>query len=367
MLKKRKLLIIISLALCVLVSSFALGVSFAKGKISGSIRILCWEGYEFAEAFKGFREKYGVTIDPTYIASNDEIFAKLKAGAEYDIVTPNQANIEQLVVNDLLQPIDVSKIPNYKNLDPGILDAMEMFNFEGKVWAVPINFGKNDVVYNADKVGPLESYWDLLKPEWKGRYIMQDEALGAITQAAKATGKKGDPSLLTPEEFAKAKDFLIKLKKGARAIVIAKGEAKSMLISGEVDLQATSGDLMIAKLAKEEGYNLRWNIPKEGTLVFIDSYCIPANAPNAEAAYALCNEVLTANVQHVGVVKNYWGAVTTDVKPLLTEEEKSLYPYDTLVEFFAQSKPNGPLPLEPGKYATMADWIEMWEEVKADP
>jgi len=362
---RRKKLIMIGLVLCVFGSSIVFGTSGVTAKIGGTIKILCWEGYEFPEAFKEFKEKYGVKIEPTYIASNDEIFAKLKAGAEYDIVTPNQANVEQLVVNDLVRPLDLNKIPNYKNISPGILHAMEQFNFEGKVWAVPICWGKNDIVYNADRVKPVESYWDFLKPEYKGKYIMLDDALGAITQAAKAIGKKGNPSYLTPEEFAKAKDFLIKVKQGAKAIVLSKGEAKSMLISGETDYQVTSGDIMIAALAKKEGYNLWGYIPKEGTLVFIDSYLIPVTSRNVETAYALCNEVLTSHVQHIGVVKNYWGAVTTDVLPLLSEEEKGLYPYDTMEEFFEQNEPNGPIPLEPGEYATMADWIEMWEEVKA--
>jgi len=363
--KQGKFLIISCFVLCVMFISLILSGSVVQGKIGGTIRILCWEGYHFPKAFEEFKKKYGVTISPTFISSNDEIFAKLKAGAEYDIVTPNQANIEQLVVNNLVRPIDISKIPNYKNISPGILKAMELFNFKGKIWAVPICWGKNDIIYNADRVKPLESYWDFLKPEYQGRYIMLDEALGAITQAARAIGKRHNLSLLTPEEFAKVKDFLIKLKKGAKAIVMSKGEAKSMLISGEVDYQVTSGDIMVAALAKQEGYNLWGYIPKEGTLVFIDSYLIPVNSPNPETAYALCNEVLTSYVQHVGVVKNYWGAVTTNVMPLLSKEERALYPYDNMEEFFEQNEPNGPLPLEPGKYATLTDWIELWEEVKA--
>jgi spermidine/putrescine transport system substrate-binding protein len=366
--KKRKLLIS-CVALVVLVS-FAAFYAFAgkkegKSDISGSIRLLCWEGYEFPEGFKSFTEKYNVTIDPTFISSNDEIFAKLKAGDEYDIVTPIQAYIYPLVEHDLLQPIDTTKIERYKNVNQKILGALKDFNFQGKVWGVPICFGKNDFVYNADKAKCISSWWDVLKPEWQGHYIMLDDAIGQITQAARAIGVDHDPSLLTPAEFQQCKDLLIKMKKGARSIVTSFGEAKSMLISGEAN-GWFSANIMIAAQAKKEGYNIWGCIPKEGTLIFIDSYCIPKNSPNPKGALALCNELLSQDVQITGVVDNlYCGAVTDDAIAKLNDEQKSLYPYDDLDEFFTQNILNGAIPLESDKYATFEQWVTMWEEVKA--
>jgi spermidine/putrescine-binding protein len=234
---------------CVLALSIAFSAMARGGKeeggISGTIRMLGWEGYDFPKTFAEFGEEHGVTVSMTYISSNDEIFAKLKAGAEYDIITPNQANVEQLVVNDLLQEIDTSRIPNYKNLHPEILKAFEQFNYQGKIWGVPCAFGKNDFVYAADRVDPIDSWFDVLKPEWQDRYIMLDDALGQITQAARAIGVTTDPSLLTPSEFQEIRDLLIDMKRGARAIVSSFGEAKSMLISGEAD-GWFSANIMIA-------------------------------------------------------------------------------------------------------------------------
>jgi len=367
--KKTKIFLTCFTVLSFLMLMFAQGVfaggkkEAAPGKISGSIRILCWEGYDFPKSFAEFEKEHGVSVDPTYISSNDEIFAKLKAGAEYDIVTPNQANIEQLVVNDLLQPIDVKRIPNYKNIHPEILRAFEPFNYKGKIWGVPCAFGKDDFIYSADRAKMIESWWDILKPEWQGRYIMLDNALGLITMAARATGKKGDPSLLTPEEFAKVRDFLTKVKKGARAIVFSFGEAKSALISGEAD-GWLGGNIMIAGEAKKEGYNIWGGIPKEGSLIFLDSYCIPKKAPNLDGAYALINEMLSTRTQ-LELASMYMGCVTTDAPPLLSEDLYSYFPYDNLRKFFTESTLNGPIPLEPGKYATLEDWTVLWEEIKA--
>ncbi len=366
--RSKKILFIAVSILCLFsllfaVQAFAGRKEKEAGKISGSIRILCWEGYDFPKSFGEFEKEKGVSVDPTYISSNDEIFAKLKAGAEYDIVTPNQANIQQLVVNDLLQPIDTNRIPNYKNIHSEILKAYKPFEYQGKNWGVPCAFGKDDFIYNVDRAKMIESWSDILKPEWQGRYIMLDNALGLITMAARATGKKGDPSLLTPEEFQKVQDFLTKVKKGARAIVSSFGEAKSALISGEAD-GWLGGNIMIAGEAKKEGYNIWGGIPKEGSLIFLDSYGIPKNAPNLDGAYALINEMLSTRTQKE-LASMYMGCVTTDAPPLLSKDLYSYFPYDNLKKFFTESTLNGPIPLEKGKYATLEDWTILWEKIKA--
>src|SRR5512146_1639297 len=115
---KRGLVLVALLACLALIAVLPIGAGGAKEggkegaasdtvpKPGSTIRLLCWEGYEFPDQFKAFEKKYGVTISPTFISSNDEIFAKLKAGDEYDIVTPIQAQINQLVENKLIQPID---------------------------------------------------------------------------------------------------------------------------------------------------------------------------------------------------------------------------------------------------------------------
>jgi len=354
--------ILCAMAMIISFIAFA-GEKPKEGAISGDIRMIGWEGYDFPRTFAEFGKKHGVNVTMTFIASNDEIFAKLKAGAEYDVATPNQANVEQLVVNDLLQPIDTSRIPNYKNLHPEILKAFKQFNYQGKIWGVPCAFGKNDFVYAADRADCIDSWFDVLKPEWQGKYIMLDDALGQITQAARAIGVKRDPSLLTPAEFAECKELLIKMKRGARAIVSSFGEAKSMLISGEAD-GWFSANIMIAGEAKKEGYNIWGCIPKEGTLIFLDSYVIPKSAPNLDGAYALINQMLSTETQ-IELAEMYMGCVTSDAPPLLDKELYSYFPYDDLPKFFTENILNGPIPLEPGKYATMDDWVTMWEEVKA--
>jgi len=331
-------------------------------EISGSIRFLGWEGYEFPEAYKELTEKYGVTIDPTYLTSNDEVFSKLYAGAEYDLTTPHPAYWKQLIENDLIQPIDIDKIPNYENIFSPVLKVLEPFNYDGKVWGVPILYAYNEFIYNADNADSIESWWEILEPEWKDRYVIMDDPMAFLIMAERMSGKTKDLNLVTPEELAEYKDILIDVKNNARTMVYSLGEAKNIIISGEAD--AWVQGFFVAPMARAEGYNVWSCIPKEGTVLVVDCYVIPKNAPNPDGAYAILNEVLKIPAQMSVVDDLSGGAITNDAIESLTEDQRSRYDYDNLEELFAENEMNGPFPTEAGEYITFGDMVTMWEEVK---
>lgn len=333
-----------------------------KNEISGSVRILCWDGYEFPEAFEPLTEKYNLTIDPTYLTSNDEVFSKLFAGAEYDLATPHPAYWKQLVENDLIQPIDIKRIPNYKNIYPPVLKLLEPFNYDGKVWGVPILFAYNEFIYNADNVDGIESWWEILESEWADRYIIMDDPMAFFIMAERMLGKTSDLNLIRHEELDEIKNILINVKKNARTMVYSLGEAKNLLISGEAD--AWVQGFFVAPMARAEGYNIQSCVPKEGTVLVVDCYVIPKNAPNPDAAYAILNEVLGIPAQMSVVDDLSGGAITVDAIKSLNDDQRSRYDYDNLETLFSKNEMNGPFPTEPGEYLTFSEMVTMWEEIK---
>ncbi len=86
----------------------------AQEDVGGVLTILCWQGYDGPNANKPFVEQTGTEINATYLGSNDEIFATLRAGGlgEIDIVTPYHGYVKNLYEADLLQEIDYSRLPN---------------------------------------------------------------------------------------------------------------------------------------------------------------------------------------------------------------------------------------------------------------
>ena len=84
------------------------------------LNFLHWAEYDDPKLFKKFTQELGPATSIDTYASNEEAIAKLMAAAGssgYDIVVPTGVYIPQMVANDLLQELDLSKIPNFKNLD----------------------------------------------------------------------------------------------------------------------------------------------------------------------------------------------------------------------------------------------------------
>ena len=84
------------------------------------LRILTWEGYAGPEWLDKFKSDTGATVNIVYAGSADEMFAKMQGSqaADFDIVSFDTSLFPRYVDAKLIQPMDVSKIPNIKNIAP---------------------------------------------------------------------------------------------------------------------------------------------------------------------------------------------------------------------------------------------------------
>lgn len=82
-----------------------------------------WTYYTPDSVIKQFEEEFGANVWIDSYASNEEMFAKLLAGAaSYDIVFPSQDYASIMIKLDMLKKIDLSKIPNAQNISPLVLE-----------------------------------------------------------------------------------------------------------------------------------------------------------------------------------------------------------------------------------------------------
>jgi spermidine/putrescine-binding protein len=77
-----------------------------------------WSDYVPQELLDNFTAKYGIKVNYDTYSSNEEMLAKLQAGASgYDVVIPSDYTIAIMVKQGMLDTIDLSQIPNFKNID----------------------------------------------------------------------------------------------------------------------------------------------------------------------------------------------------------------------------------------------------------
>ena len=89
---------------------------------SKELNLFVWTEYIPQDMQECFGLVYGIKVNRDEYSANEEMYAKLNAGgANYDIVQPTDYTVSLMARQGLLQKLDKSKLPNWKNLDPAIL------------------------------------------------------------------------------------------------------------------------------------------------------------------------------------------------------------------------------------------------------
>ena len=112
-----------------------------------------------AEFEKYYEQKYGVkmTVNYSNYDTNETMYAKLKAGgANYDVITPSDYMISRLIKEDMLEKLNFSNIPNYKNVDEKVIKTSLSYDPNSE-YSVPYTWGTAGIIYNKTMVSaPLE-------------------------------------------------------------------------------------------------------------------------------------------------------------------------------------------------------------------
>ncbi len=264
-----------------------------------ALNLYIWSGYLAPDTLKVFEQRFQARVQCDLYDSVEALLAKLQSGnSGYDVVVPSDYAIQVLQRQRLLNPIDKAQIPNLEpNLDPQFLGRP--FDPENR-YSVPYTWGTTGIGYRKDRVGLLTDGWQALWDErYRGRIVMLDdmrENFGAALKLAGFSINSRDPAQLQT-----AKALLDKQKPLLQAY--NSSNFQELLVSGDAWLvQGWNGQ--IVKAARENP-NIGYLLPKEGTTIFIDSFCIPASAPHKTLAHQFINymlepETAAAVVNHTG-------------------------------------------------------------------
>ncbi len=242
------------------------------------VRLLVYSDYFVPALAAEFEKETGVRVRVDYTNTNEETLVKVKLGAGgHDLVIASSFLLELLAREGLLQPIEAGSVPNLSRLDPVFRGPP--WDPSGR-WGIPLAYGFTGIAWNSSAVaGPVESWKVLWDPAYRGRILMLDDAREVFTVAYSLFGVPLDaehadrlPEAL--ELLASQKPFLRKYESNL---------AGDLLVRGEVDLAQTWAGQ--AWRAARERPQIRFCLPKEGSLLFVDSLCIPRGASRpAEAA-----------------------------------------------------------------------------------
>ncbi|MBO4305981.1 MAG: spermidine/putrescine ABC transporter substrate-binding protein [Clostridia bacterium] len=283
--------------------------------IGGELNILNWGEYIDPELLNLFEKETGVKVNYVEMTSNEEMLLKLRsADCIYDLCFPSDYIIEQLIANDMLQPLDMSKIPNAKNISERIKQFTNVFDPDNK-YSLPYLWGTVGILYNTKMVEGEVDSWDVL---WDEKYVGQvwqyDSVRDAIAVALLKLGY--DINTRNADEVNAAKEELIKqipLLKG-----LGTDDIRSSMENGKAALAVIySGDALECCSKNED---LAYVVPKEGSNVWFDNVVIPKSAKNVEAAHAFINFINDANLAVRNTEYVYYSTPNQGALDLLGEE-----------------------------------------------
>ncbi len=271
-----------------------------------SINVYNWGEYISTGADEGtlnvnaeFTKLTGIEVNYTTYPSNEDLYSKLKnGGASYDVVIPSDYMISKMIKEEMIQPIDLENIPNFKY----IMDNFRNPAYDPEnLYSVPYTWGTVGIIYNTTQVDVPEEEidWDILWDEnYADQILMFDNPRDAFAIAEIMSGF----SLNTEDhdELIIASERLKEQKAVVQAYVM--DEIFDKMISGDAWLAPYyAGD---ALTILEENEDLAFVVPASGTNLFVDAMCIPVGAKQKEAAEMYINfmcepDIAFANIDYI--------------------------------------------------------------------
>src|ERR1019366_6981594 len=90
-----------------------------SGKV---LNLYIWSDYLAPNTLSDFEKKWGIKVHVAYFDTNETLETKLLAGSSgYDIVVPTASYFERQIKAGVYLPLDKSKLPNLKNMDPQLM------------------------------------------------------------------------------------------------------------------------------------------------------------------------------------------------------------------------------------------------------
>lgn len=263
-----------------------------------TISVYNWGDYIEPEVLDLFEQETGIKVIYETFETNEDMYAKIAmGGSSYDVIIPSDYMIERMVQENLLQKINWENIPNVANIDPRFMN--EGYDPQSE-YAVPYTWGTMGILYNTEMVDEAPTSWNtLMDPAYTMDMLMLNSPRDTLAIALVMTGH--DLNSTDPADLEDAKNLLIEQKPMVLAYVV--DEVKDKMIAGEAAVAMVwSGD---ATFCMSENDELDYVVPEEGSNIFYDSICIPANARNVSGAEKfidfLCRgDIAAMNYEYVG-------------------------------------------------------------------
>jgi spermidine/putrescine transport system substrate-binding protein len=305
----------LTLSLAAGMVTLALGSGPARA--DGQLNVYNWGEYINPEVLKKFEEETGTKVKLDTYASNEEMLAKVQAGATgYDIVFPSVHMQDIMAKLDLLQETDINTYAGFKNIDPQFLRAKS--DPQGK-YCLPYAWGTVGLMYNRKVLGKDITGWRDLIETVKAKnlkFTLLDDMREVIGLGLILNGKSVNST--DPEELQQAAQTIIDLKPYVAAFTY---ESRPMVRAGDV---AAAHYFVGANIdVFEDPKNLGYIIPEEGATMYQEDICVLKSAPNKDNAIKFLQFYTRPEIAALNVAQQTNGTPNVPARALTPDNIKN--------------------------------------------
>ena len=282
-------------------AGLALALSLTTGAAAAqeTLSLYNWGDYINPDVLTKFTEETGIAVTLDTYSSNEEMLAKIQAGATgYDIVFPSVHMNDIMLKLGLLEKTGINAHPDFKNIDPAFLRAKEDPAGE---YCLPYAWGTVGIFYNEDVTGPITGWADFFAiPEKTGAKItILDDMREVLAVGLIMTGKSVNST--DPAEVQAAADYILSHKAAVTAFTY---EVPAMLTSGDI----AAGHFFVgSNVFFTEMPNIKYIIPAEGGTMYQENICVLASAPHKENAKKFMEFYLRPEIAALNVAQQFNG------------------------------------------------------------
>jgi spermidine/putrescine transport system substrate-binding protein len=334
------------------------GCSLSSGGGGKTLTVGIWKGYgaDLPWVAKQFKAETGATLKFEYIDSEQNLIDLMqKADGGIDVGLPNVQYIGQGIDKGLFHPLDTNKLSNYGDVYPRFAKLSELRG-NGKLYGIPWTWGSTGLFYD-DRLFPtaptsLKVLWD---NKYKGKVALTDDATVEVPTTALYLGENPQAP-----DMAKVAPALQKLKDNAKLLYSSPNDLATAITNGTAKLGIANSDGIGGIIGSGQSH-LKYTIPSEGAVGWIDTWAISAKTKNLGLAYQWLN-YMTGHKFYTT-----WADNPADSSPAPANEKvvESLSPsVQTRLQAYPDKISDLAIQL-PEPAGRLQAWQDAWQKVKA--
>ena len=290
--------------------------SISSGVSKKTLRVYNWGEYIDKTVISDFEDQFDCRVIYETFDSNEIMYTKYMSGNNYDVLVPSEYMIERMIKEELLQPLDKSKIPNLSNINEGILG--QSFDLSNNYWA-PYFCGNVGILYDQTVVdqADLAQGWNILRNQkYKGQIYMYDSERDSFMVALKALGYSMNTT--KEREINAAYNWLVEQREEMNPVYVGDESIDTMISGVKAMAIMYSGD---AAAVMAENPKMNYYMPEEGTNVWFDGFVISKECKQTDLANEFINYMLSDDISYKNTVEVGYLTANVNAAKVAAEDE----------------------------------------------